>query len=152
LRSGVGDWLFGCDVCQDVCPWNSRAPRSRQPEFTPRPDSNPIDVIALFELDDGAFRERFRRTPLWRPKRRGLLRNAAIVLGNRPTSSAIPALTRGLNDCEPLVRGACAWALGRHADPAARVALKARRQLELDDDVRSEIDAALDCNQFVAPE
>jgi epoxyqueuosine reductase len=151
LRSGVGDWLFGCDVCQDVCPWNSRAPRSGQPEFAPRPDSNPIDLIALFELDDGAFRERFRRTPLWRPKRRGLLRNAAIVLGNRPTSSTIPALIRGLNDCEPLVRGACAWALGQHTEPAVRVALQARRQLETDDDVRGEIDAALNCNQFVAP-
>ena len=75
-------------------------------------DSNPIDLIALFELDDAAFRERFRHTPLWRPKRRGLLRNAAIVLGNRPTPAAIPALIRGLNDDEPLVRGACAWALG----------------------------------------
>ena len=111
LRSGIGDWLFGCDVCQDVCPWNSRAPLSRQAEFAPRADSNPINLISLFDLDDATFRERFRHTPLWRPKRRGLLRNAAIVLGNRPTPAAIPALIRGLNDDEPLVRGACAWAL-----------------------------------------
>ncbi len=112
LREGVGDWLFGCDVCQDVCPWNSRAPISRQAEFAPRVGGNPIDLIGLFALDDAAYRERFRHTPLWRPRRRGLLRNAAIVLGNRPTSIAIPALIRGLSDAESLVRGACAWRLG----------------------------------------
>jgi epoxyqueuosine reductase len=143
LRPGIGDWLFGCDICQDVCPWNSRAPLSRQAEFAPREDSNPIDLISLFDLDDAAFRARFRHTPLWRPKRRGLLRNAAIVLGNRPTPDAIPALVRGLNDIEPLVRGACAWALGRFSEPAARDALQVRRQDESDDDVRHEIDVAL---------
>ena len=73
-----------------------------------------MDLIGLFDLDEAAFRERFRHTPLWRPRRRGLLRNAAIVLGNRPTPAAIPALIRGLNDDEPLVRAACAWALGRY--------------------------------------
>jgi epoxyqueuosine reductase len=102
-----------------------------------------MDLIGLFELDDAAFRERFRHTPLWRPKRRGLLRNAAIVLGNRPTSAAIPALTRGLHDSEPLVRGACAWALGRYAEPLARKALESRRAMEADEDVRGEIEAAL---------
>jgi epoxyqueuosine reductase len=100
-------------------------------------------LISLFDLDDPAFRARFRHTPLWRPKRRGLLRNAAIVLGNRPLPEALPALIRGLNDIEPLVRGACAWALGRHSEPAARVALDDRQQIESDDDVRHEIDAAL---------
>ena len=108
LRKGVGDWLFGCDVCQDVCPWNSRAPRSQRHEFMPRDDSNPVDIIALFDLDESAFRRRFRHTPLWRAKRRGLLRNAAVVLGNHPIPTALPALIGGLNDGEPLVRGACA--------------------------------------------
>src|SRR4051812_10938406 len=63
LRAGLGDWVFGCDVCQDVCPWNSRAPLSRQAEFEPRADSNPIDLIGLFDLDEAAFRKRFRDTP-----------------------------------------------------------------------------------------
>jgi epoxyqueuosine reductase len=143
LRSGMGDWVFGCDVCQDVCPWNSRAPLSRQAELEPRTDSNPMDLIGLFELDDAAFRERFRQTPLWRPRRRGLLRNAAIALGNRPTPAAIPALIRGLNDNEPLVRGACAWALGRYGTPAAADALRFRRSIEADETVMGEIDAAL---------
>jgi epoxyqueuosine reductase len=143
LRPGVGDWLFGCDVCQDVCPWNSRAPLSREAAFAPCDDSNPVVLIALFDLDEAAYRERFRHTPLWRPKRRGILRNAAIVLGNRPTPQAIPALVHGLNDNEPLVRGACAWALGRYPQPAARWALELRREVETDYHVRNEIEAAL---------
>ena len=143
LRSGVGEWLFGCDVCQEVCPWNSRAPLSRQAAFGPREGSNPMDVIALFDLDEAAFRKRFRQTPLWRPRRRGLLRNAAMVLGNRPTAAAVPALIRGLNDDEPLVRGACAWALGKHATAAAARALQERRAVETDAEVLREIEIAI---------
>jgi epoxyqueuosine reductase len=116
LRPGLGDWVFGCDVCQDVCPWNHRAPTVDEPAFQPALDANPVDLIALFDLDDEAFRRRFRHTPLWRSKRRGLLRNAAIVLGNQRLPTAIPALTRGLNDGEPLVNEACAWALRQYAE------------------------------------
>jgi epoxyqueuosine reductase len=144
LRSGVGDWLFGCDICQDVCPWNHRAPLSTEPSFTPAANTNTIELAALFALDDAAFRERFRHTPLWRAKRRGLLRNAAIVLGNRPHAAAIPALIRGLNDPEPLVRGASAWALRRYSDPRAEAALAARRQIEGDADVLHELCKAAD--------
>jgi epoxyqueuosine reductase len=143
LREGIGDWLFGCDVCQDVCPWNSRAPRSDETAFGPRAGSNPIDLIALFDLDEAAFRRRFRSTPLWRARRRGLLRNAAIVLGNRPTPDAIPSLARGLNDEEPLVRGACAWALGRYPHAAAHKALHQRHDIETDAEVLGEIEAAI---------
>jgi epoxyqueuosine reductase len=71
------------------------------------------------------------------------LRNAAVVLGNRPTPDAVPALIRGLNDVEPVVRGACAWALGHYADPEVRPALKTRARVEPDPDVRSEIMASL---------
>jgi epoxyqueuosine reductase len=143
LRSGMGEWLFGCDVCQEVCPWNSHAEPRRQPLFEPLPENNPLDLIALFELDDDAFRARFRHTPLWRPKRRGILRNAAIVLGNHPTPVAVPALIRGLNDEEPLVRGASAWALGRFSDPRAIAALEQRLAIEQDADTRREIASAL---------
>lgn len=143
LRIGLGEWVFGCDVCQDVCPWNTKAPLSCEAAFQPRPASDPLDLIALFELDDAAFRARFRHTPLWRPRRRGILRNAAIALGNRPTEAATPALVRGLNDDEPLVRGACAWALGRHGTAQAVAALDRRLALELDPPVRREIEASL---------
>lgn len=114
LRPGIGDWLFGCDVCQDVCPWNHRAAASEEPSLGPAVDTNPLDLIALFDLDEDAFRRRFRHTPLWRSKRRGLLRNAAIVLGNQRPPAARVALSRGLNDQEPLVREACAWALAQY--------------------------------------
>lgn len=119
LRAGIGDWLFGCDVCQEVCPWNEKAEgqgarslqKSDDAALQPAADANPVDLIALFDLDDDAFRQRFRHTPLWRARRRGILRNAAIVLGNQRAKAALPALQRGLNDSEPLIREACAWAL-----------------------------------------
>jgi epoxyqueuosine reductase len=151
LRPGIGDWVFGCDVCQEVCPWNSHAPTSTEAAFAPRPDTNPIDLIALFDLDDAAFRARFRHTPLWRPRRRGLLRNAAIVLGNHPTNAAIPALTKGLNDTEPLIRGACAWALGKYGQSAAQQALEDRQKIESDGQVLAEIEKALAPREGEAP-
>lgn len=116
LRSGMGDWVFGCDVCQDVCPWNNRVPLSNEPMFSPREDQNPLELAALFYLTDEQFRARFRRTPLWRPKRRGILRNAAIVLGNQRATAAVAALTHGLGDPEPLVQETCRWALGQIED------------------------------------
>lgn len=143
LRPGIGDWLFGCDVCQDVCPWNNRSPATELSEFQPRANSNPVDLAALLELDDAAFRERFRNTPLWRAKRRGILRNAAIVLGNQRAVAAIPALISGLHDSEPLIRGAAAWALGRIGTSPAREALRTRERVEEDDEVRTEIEQAL---------
>ncbi len=143
LRPGMGDWLFGCDVCQDVCPWNGRAPMSDDPGFAPLAAMNPVDLPPLFDLDDAAFRQRFRGTPLWRSKRRGLLRNAAIVLGNQASPDALPALTKGLHDVEPLVRGAAAWALGRLNDSRAVAALRGRLEAEQVSDVRREIQQAL---------
>jgi epoxyqueuosine reductase len=143
LRSSMGDWLFGCDVCQDVCPWNHKAPLSGESRFQPLAGMTTLDLIELFELDEAAFRARFRHTPLWRPRRRGLLRNAAIVLGNGRPPQAVGTLVRGLNDVEPLVRGACAWALGRFHVDRARQALQARLLGENDPEVRCEIEAAM---------
>jgi epoxyqueuosine reductase len=142
LRSGIGDWLFGCDVCQEVCPWNDRGPPADEPAFQPADGMNPIGLADLFLHDDEAFFQRFRHTPLWRAKRRGLLRNAAILLGNCPHAPAIEALIRGLNDVEPLVRGACAWALGRYSEPSAAEALARRLAIENDPDVTAEIHRA----------
>ncbi|MCG8450638.1 MAG: tRNA epoxyqueuosine(34) reductase QueG [Pirellulales bacterium] len=143
LRHGMGNWAFGCDVCQDVCPWNHAAPVTEESAFQPEPSKNPLELAALFGLDEAGFRRRFRHTPLWRSHRRGLLRNAAIVLGNQRADSAFHALRRGLMDEEPLVRGACAWALGKLQRPAAKKLLEQRLPLEQDAEVRAEIEAAL---------
>jgi epoxyqueuosine reductase len=143
LRSPLGPWLFGCDICQEVCPWNRHVEPTSEPAWQPTDGMDPVDLAALFELDEGAFRQRFRGTALWRAKRRGLLRNAAIALGVRPTEAGRRALERGLADPEPLVRGAAAWALGQYRDTAAQTALAAQRALESDAQVEAEIDAAL---------
>src|SRR5207248_10330906 len=133
LRSGIGEWLFGCDVCQDVCPWNHKSVRGTDTNFLPTADSNPIDLIALFDLNDDAFRSRFRHTPLWRARRRGILRNAAIVLGNQRACAALPALIRSLSDPEPLIRGASAWALSQVGGDEALTALKERHAVEVNE-------------------
>jgi epoxyqueuosine reductase len=143
LRGGVGEWIFGCDLCQEVCPWNRRAGVATEESFRPLAAMNPVDLAELFHLDDERFRTRFRHTPLWRARRRGLLRNAAIVLGSRPTEDALPALVRGLHDVEPLVRGASAWALGQIGGAVAQNALKGAWAAEEDPEVRAEIEAAL---------
>ena len=143
LRSGMGDWLFGCDVCQDVCPWNSKAPESTADEFAPEDGMNPVELADLFALKEDDFRQRFKQTPLWRAKRRGLLRNAAIVLGNQQHSESVAALVVGLHDDEPLVRGACAWALGQIANDVSQEELEKRLTTETDEHVREEIRAAI---------
>jgi epoxyqueuosine reductase len=143
LRPGLGDWLFGCDVCQEVCPWNRKPEPAQEPAFAPAAENDPVDLHELFQLDDDTFRRRFRHTPLWRAKRRGILRNAAYVLGNQGQAASMPALQQGLNDVEPLIRGACAWALGRIATVEATQALHERLALETDAEVLEELRLAL---------
>lgn len=143
LRAGQSQWIFGCDICQEVCPWNRRAPSTEEPAFQPSPDRNPIDLVTLLSLDEAKFRRRFRHAPLVRPKRAGILRNAAIALGNQADQATLPALIRALDDTDPLVRGACAWALGRYCDASARKALERRLSVEDCSEVQAEIQKSL---------
>jgi len=143
FRQSLGDWTFGCDVCQEVCPWNRFSPGAAASQLEPAGELNPLDLIGLFDLEDDAFRRRFRKLPLWRPRRRGMLRNAALVLGNQRHSAAVGALAKGLADSEPVVRSACAWALGRIGSSAAREALRTRLPAENESAVLSEISGAL---------
>jgi len=143
LREGVGEWLFGCDICQDVCPWNRKAPAKNDVAFRPRPDLNPADPISLLDLDDAGFEGQFGQSALSRPGRAGILRNAAIVLGNQKDGRAVPALCRSLSDRESLIRGAAAWALGKIGGPIAETALKSRRRVEDNATVSAEIEQAL---------
>ena len=148
LREQLADWIFGCDICQEVCPWNRHAPGSDEPAFQTRETEPTLPLADLLALDDGAFRDRFAGSPILRAKRRGLLRSAALALGNRPDPNALAALSAALADAEPVIRGAAAWALGRWVRagvrPAeARAAVAARLAVETDADVRGELGAAL---------
>jgi epoxyqueuosine reductase len=109
LAAHLGDWVFGCDVCQDVCPWNRKAALGREPALRPAATLPP--ETALLALDEAAFRARFRGSPLRRAKRQGLVRNAALALGNRRARDAAPTLRRLLGDADGVVRRAAAWAL-----------------------------------------
>lgn len=111
LRPAMGDWAFGCDVCQDVCPWNRHAPASREPALAPSAPMPPLeDVLTMDEAD---FRARFGASAIARAKRAGLARSAAIALGNRGDARAAPALARATEDADPSVRDAARWALAR---------------------------------------
>jgi epoxyqueuosine reductase len=113
----VRDWLFGCDVCQDVCPWNRKVPPAREPALAP---PAPLPTLEeLLAIDETTFRARFRGTAMLRAKRAGLARNAALVLGNRGDGAAEPALRRALADPDPAVRDAAAWALAQLRSCAA---------------------------------
>lgn len=104
LRPAVGQNVFGCDICQQVCPYNSK--------MIDRID-NSNDPLELLELDEDEFRERFRGTPFFRTKRRGMVRNACVVLGNRGNSDAIPALSPLCDDPDPIIREHAEWAVER---------------------------------------
>ena len=113
LRSQMGEWIFGCDVCQDVCPWNRKAPASNEPAFVAREQLHPVDLEWLLSLDEAGFEAAFAGTPMHRTGRAALLRNAAIALGNSRDMKALPVLERAQHDPEPLVREAAEWAIPR---------------------------------------
>ena len=109
-RKALANRIYGCDDCQIVCPWNSYAVATEEPAFQEREGVK--GLIELMQLDDEGFRSRFRKSPVKRIKRRGLLRNVAVALGNSGQSEAVPVLTQALSDPEPLIRSHVVWALG----------------------------------------
>ena len=148
LRPSIGNRIFGCDICQEVCPWNRKFSRlSNHPEFAPRPGLEVPSLIELMVLDDEGFREKFRKSPIKRAKRRGFLRNVAVALGNWGSEEAVPVLLKSLHDHEPLIRGHSAWALGRICTEEAMKGLREVLPDEPSDWVRQEIMSALqECN------
>ena len=146
LRPAIGDWLFGCDICQDVCPWNQRfACTVHDRAFQPRPVLTPLRLAGMLERKTGAWRDGLRGSPLERPRRRGLVRNAAVVAGNQRRSDLTGVLGELLrSDPEPIVREHAAWALGQLEPPDARAALQHALQDEAHPGVRAAIQEALD--------
>ncbi|MBI4282810.1 MAG: tRNA epoxyqueuosine(34) reductase QueG [Chloroflexi bacterium] len=125
LRPLVGGWVFGCDVCQEVCPVNRKAQPTREPAFQMGDHSfTSLELLPLLKMTEEEFRERFRHSPVKRAKRVGLLRNACVALGNTGDARAVPSLVEALHHEEPLVRGHAAWALGRIGGPDAKDAME----------------------------
>ncbi len=111
FRRAIGTRVFGCDVCQEVCPFNaSQAERKTVPEFAPRPDLAPVDLVRLLELTASGYRKLVKKSSLRRANKSTLARNAAVALGNTHDVAAVEPLTRALStDRSPLVRGHAAW-------------------------------------------
>jgi epoxyqueuosine reductase len=145
LRPSVGNRIYGCDICQEVCPHNGPkfVQLTTEAAFHPRAGVHGAELIELMGMDQAEFSRRFKGSPVKRAKRRGLLRNVAVALGNWGSPEAVPVLTAALADEEPLVRGHAAWALGRIGGETACQALRGRAEMESDGWVREEIDGAL---------
>jgi epoxyqueuosine reductase len=111
LRGPMQDWVFGCDVCQEVCPWNRKAPVGQEAALGPSVTGLQVDLVELLEVSEEEFRRRFRDTPLWRSKRAGLVRNVAIALGNLGDARALPVLESVLADADEVIREAARWAM-----------------------------------------
>ena len=145
IRSSIGDWVFGCDICQDVCPWNRKhAKPTLEEAFQAREGLNTPVLVDLLGLDQASFSAKFKRSPIKRSKRRGLLRNVAVVLGNVGSEAEVPFLGKALQDVEPLVRQHAAWALGAIGGRQALSILEAASVDETDETVIDEIRLAIE--------
>lgn len=148
LRPLMGNWVFGCDVCQAICPYNRAAPEATMPGLqSSAPGSTlpgAIPLPELLALDEATFRINFKDTPVMRAKRRGLVRNACVAAGNSGDVSMIPHLLPLLHDAEPLVRGHAAWALGRLGGVTVAGILHEALAFQTDAAVREEIKLAFE--------
>jgi epoxyqueuosine reductase len=145
LRNDVGTWLFGCDVCQEVCPWNVRFSRpSGEAQFSARPFLDPPLLESFLALGADGYSIRLSHSPLKRARRRGLVRNAAVVAGNLAQSENVPSLAALLEDQDAVIRAHAAWALGVIGGADAQAALESRLAIEEDSEVVYEVQAALD--------
>ena len=143
LRPEIGNWVFGCDICQEVCPWNSKAVSTTETGFQPRDGNLTPKLLSLVGMTQEEFSRRFKGSPIKRAKRRGFLRNVLVAIGNWGTQRAVPALKDALADDEPLVRSHAAWALGRIGGNAAKRTLQKRLTVETEQDVITEIQEAI---------
>jgi len=123
-RPGNGEWIFGCDICQEVCPWNESFARDDDDPFSRREELRGLDPAEIVVMDESTFRAQFSGTALMRAKWEGMRRNACIVLGNRGRAEDLPVLEAVLSDADPVVAGHAAWAVGSIGGRRARQLLE----------------------------
>ena len=138
FRKAIGNRIYGCDDCQIVCPWNSYAVRTDEPDFQQKQDT--LNLIDLIQINQEMFSRRFKGSPIKRIKRRGLLRNVAVALGNSGNKQAIPILLKVLDDEEPLIRAHVVWALGELAGPEVLPAIREKLNNESEKIVLAELE------------
>ncbi len=143
FRPDLGNLIYGCDICQDVCPWNRKLEESRVEEFRPREPLLAPRLRELARMTVEEFRATFQGSAVKRAKWRGFMRNVAVALGNSRDPDAVPELEALMAADAPVVRRHAAWALGRIGGKRAREALRARLEIENDATTRSEIVHAL---------
>jgi len=148
LRAPINDLVYGCDICQEVCPYNRKFSLPlTELRFAPRAVLGGMDArslaVRLLQMSVAEYTAAFKGSPMKRAKFSGLKRNAAVVLGNVGSAADVPALIAALRDEAPLVRSHVAWALGRLGSPLAMPALREVLLEEPDGDVREELVAAL---------
>jgi epoxyqueuosine reductase len=145
MRPQMDNWVFGCDICQEVCPWNIRFSAAKgYADFAANNNIHRVDLEKELSLSPRAFNKKFKGNPVKRPKRRGYLRNVAVALGNSGQESSVKVLKQTLqNEEEALVRGHAAWALGEIGGMEAKKALEQARNVEQDEEVLAEISSAL---------
>jgi|JI9StandDraft_1071089.scaffolds.fasta_scaffold00349_32 epoxyqueuosine reductase len=139
LRQAIGDWLYGCDICQEVCPWNRKAPSLVEPAFQPAPRFTELSVREILLMTQEQFRSHFRQTPFWRAKRRGVIRNAAIVAANLRALDCVEPLKCLLQDDDDLIRAASVWSLTQMNLPEIETILEPLWQNEPSEMVRAEL-------------
>jgi epoxyqueuosine reductase len=144
LRTLIGNRIFGCDDCQEACPWNRFAVSTAEQKFWPRDGNLAPELTHLAATTREEFDARFKNSPVRRARRDGFVRNVVTALGNSRRSEAVPALAQAMGDASSLVRTHAAWALGRIGTLQARAALVQARRIESDPEVLEEIELALD--------
>ncbi|MEO7795525.1 MAG: tRNA epoxyqueuosine(34) reductase QueG [Thermoanaerobaculia bacterium] len=143
VRAAMGEWVFGCDICQEVCPWNGDPLGELASEFAIPEARQGLSLVGVLGGEEGDLRSALRGTPLLRPKVDGLKRNVAVAMGNRRDPGYIASLAEALESGSPLVRRHSAWALGKIGTAEAKEILQRARESEADPDQRRELEEAL---------
>jgi epoxyqueuosine reductase len=147
LSQQMNGWFFGCDICQEVCPWNRKSSTSNDPTWTPQDQWCRLDLLQVLQLSQEDFDQQFKKTPLGRSKRSGLIRNAILLAGWQRLTSALQPLAELLFSDELMLRASAAWSIGRIGGPESKIHLEQALTRETESSVRSAIVRALEAIQ-----